>query len=760
MKKFPFYKQPDQMDCGPTCLRIVAKHYGKNFSLQRLREISGINREGVSLLGISEAAEKIGFRTMGSRLTVDQLIDLELPAIFHWNQNHFVVLYKIKRGIYYIADPGKGLIQFTLAELKQRWLSAGNDLGRFTNAPDPATHNPKLATQTPQPATRNPQPNYDHFGIALILFPTPDFHSHEGDKTEGLNWSYLLRYLYQYKQLVIQLFAGLGVGSLLQLIVPFLTQSIVDIGINTKNLNFIYIILIAQTMLFLGRMSVDFIRSWILLHISTRINISILTDFLIKLMKLPMSFFDTKMTGDIMQRMNDQKRIESFLTGSTLNTIFSLFNLILFTGVLAYYNINIFFIFLVSSILYSLWVIAFLKRRRELDFKRFDISSKNQSSIVQLIGGMQEIKLNNCEQQKRWEWEHLQAGLFKFSIKSLSLGQMQQAGAFFINEGKNILITFIVAKAVIDGQLTLGGMMAIQYIVGQVNSPIEQLLGFIQQLQDAKISLERLNEIHQMEDEEPVDQTFLHELPSIKPIQLNNLSFTYPGAGNDPVLNGINLHIPEGKTTAIVGMSGSGKTTILKLLLRFYPPQKGEIKIGATYIEQIGFRYWRGQCGIVMQDGFIFSDSIARNIAVADEYPNMEKLQHAIRVANINDLIDGLPLGIHTKIGAEGNGISQGQKQRILIARAVYKDPEYIFFDEATNALDANNESVIMNNLESFFKGKTVVVVAHRLSTVKNADNIVVLDKGIIIEQGTHTELTNNKGEYYHLVKNQLELGN
>lgn len=724
MKKFPFFKQPDQMDCGPTCLRMIAKRYGKNFTLQRLREISGINREGVSLLGISEAAEKIGFRTMGSRLKIEQLADLELPAILHWNQNHFVVLYRIKNGIYFIADPGKALIQFTLPELKQRWLSS------------------------------------EEFGIALILSPTPDLYAQEGDKSEGLNWGYLLSYLYRYKQLVIQLFVGLGVGSLLQLIIPFLTQSIVDIGINTRNLNFIYIILIAQTMLFLGRISVDFIRSWILLHISTRINISILTDFLIKLMKLPMSFFDTKMTGDIMQRMNDQKRIESFLTGPTLSIIFSLFNLVIFTGVLAYYNVNIFFIFLVSSVLYSLWVMAFLKKRRELDFKRFDISSKNQSSVVQLISGMQEIKLNNCEQQKRWEWEHLQAGLFKFSVKSLSLSQIQQSGAFFINEGKNILITFLVAKAVIDSQLTLGGMMAIQYIVGQVNSPIEQLLGFIQQLQDAKISLERLNEIHQMEDEEPVNQTFLNELPSQKTIQLNQVTFTYPGAGNEPVLKGVNLTIPEGKITAIVGMSGSGKTTILKLLLRFYTPQKGEIKVGATYLDQIGYRYWRGQCGIVMQDGFVFSDSIAKNIAVADEYPNMEKLHHAIKVANIGDLVDGLPLGLNTKIGTEGNGISQGQKQRILIARAVYKDPEFIFFDEATNALDANNESVIMNNLEDFFKERTVVVVAHRLSKVKNADNIVVLDKGIIIEQGTHAELTKSKGEYYNLVKNQLELGN
>lgn len=715
------------MDCGPTCLRMIARHYGKNFSLQRLREISGINREGVSLLGISEAAEKIGFRTTGIKLPLSQIKEVEFPMILHWDQNHFVVLYKIKGNKFFVADPAKGLIEYTETEFSKHWLSTTS--------------------------------GGESEGVLLTLSPSPDFYTQDGDKNDGLDFSYLLKYLYRYKQLVIQLFVGLGVGSLLQLILPFLTQSVVDIGINTRNLNFIYIILIAQTMLFIGRMSVDFIRSWILLHISTRINISILTDFLIKLMKLPMGYFDTKMTGDILQRMNDQKRIESFLTGSTLSVIFSMFNLVIFAVVLAYYNINIFIIFVVSSILYSLWVVFFLKRRRELDFKRFDISAKNQSSVVQLISGMQEIKLNNCEQQKRWEWERIQAGLFRFNVKSLALGQYQQAGTFFINEGKNILITFLVAKSVIDGQLTLGAMMAVQYIIGQLNSPIEQMLGFVQQLQDAKISLERLNEIREMDDEEPLDKTFIRELPEDKSINIENLSFTYPGAGNEPVLSKIDLSIPAGKTTAIVGMSGSGKTTILKLLLRFYEPQKGDIKIGNSYLNQVSFRYWRGLCGVVMQDGFIFSDSIAKNIAVGDEYPNMAKLKHAINVANINDFVESLPLGLNTKIGSEGNGISQGQKQRILIARAVYKDPEYIFFDEATNALDANNEKVIMENLESFFKGRTVVVVAHRLSTVKNADNIIVLDKGAIIEQGTHAELTQSKGEYYQLVKNQLELG-
>jgi len=721
------------MDCGPTCLRMVAKHYGRNYSLQRLREISGINRAGVSLLGISEAAEKIGFRTTAARVNLAKLLEMELPCIIHWRQNHFVVLFQSETGLsakkrkFAVADPAKGLIEFTEAEFLKNWLSTKSE-------------------------------GYSE-GIVLMLSPSPEFYGQGGDPEKSLDLTYVLSYLYQYKKLIIQLFAGLLVGSMLQLILPFLTQSVVDIGINTRNINFIYLILIAQTMLFLGRMSVDFIRSWILLHISTRINIAILTDFLIKLMKLPMSFFESKMTGDIMQRMNDQGRIQSFLTGSSLSTIFSLFNLIIFAFVLAYYNLNIFLVFTASSVIYSLWVVFFLKKRRALDFKRFDIASENQSTVVQLIGGMQEIKLNNCEQQKRWEWEHIQADLFKFSVKSLALGQYQQLGTFFINESKNILITFIVAKSVIDGQLTLGGMMAVQYIVGQLNSPIEQLLGFLQQFQDAKISLERLNEIHEMTDEEPIEKHFLTDLPLNKSISFQNLSFTYPGAGNEPVLQNITLHIPEGKTTAIVGMSGSGKTTILKLLLRFYDAEKGDIKVGSTYLNQISYRYWRGKCGIVMQDGFIFSDTIARNIAIGDDYPDMPKLLHAIKVANIIDFIEELPLGLNTKIGAAGNGISQGQRQRMLIARAVYKNPEYIFFDEATNALDANNEKVIMENLETFFKGRTVVVVAHRLSTVKNADNIIVLDKGAIIEQGTHTELTKNKGEYYQLVKNQLELG-
>jgi len=723
--KFIPYIQPDQMDCGPTCLRMVAKHYGRNYKTQTLRQLCEINKEGVSLLGISDAAEKIGFRSLGAKLNTVQLKEAELPCILHWRQNHFVVLYKIKKAKFFLADPANGLVVLTEQDFNRNWITD-------TEANE---------------------------GIALLLSPTPAFYEQDNEKGTEVSWGFLLRYLTRYKQLVLQLLFGLGIGSLLQLITPFLTQSVVDIGINTRNLNFVYIILIAQAMLIIGRVSVDFIRSWILLHISVRVNVSILTDFLIKLMKLPMGFFDTKMTGDIMQRMDDQKRIESFLTGSTLSTLFSMFNLLVFSVVLAYYNSTIFFVFLISSALYTIWIVVFLKSRRSLDYKRFDISSKNQSSIVQLVTGMQEIKLNNCEQQKRWEWEHLQARLFKFNVKSLALSQYQQGGSTFINESTNLLITFLSAKAVIEGNLTLGGMMAVQYIIGQLNSPIQQFLGFIQGFQDAKISLERLNEIHQMADEEPVDKEFNYALPEDKSLQFNNLTFRYPGAGNEPVLKDINLVIPQGKTTAIVGMSGSGKTTILKLLLRFYEPEKGEINIGGQALSTIGFKTWRSECGVVMQDGFIFSDTIARNIAVGDEYPDKQKLKHAIKVANIQDLVAGLPLGINTKIGAEGNGISQGQRQRILIARAVYKNPHYIFFDEATNALDANNEKVIMENLQEFFKGRTVIVVAHRLSTVSHADNIVVLDKGRIIEQGTHEMLTSLKGDYYRLVKNQLELG-
>ncbi|PLK46117.1 ABC transporter ATP-binding protein [Emticicia sp. TH156] len=723
------------MDCGPTCLRMVAKHYKKNLSIQTLRTKAEIGKEGVSLLGIAQAAEDIGFKTLAVKVSFEKLTtEAPMPCIIHWQQNHFVVVYKITKSrlgkdlLIHVADPGRGLLTYSKDEFCQGWLAS--------------------------------KKNNEEEGIALLLETTPRFYEDEGEKTRGLAIGMLWQYVWRYKSLLVQLGLGLMIGSILQVIFPFLTQSIVDTGIQTRNLHFIYLILIAQAMLFLGKVSVDFIRSWILLHISTRINLSILSDFLSKLLKLPIAFFDSKKTGDILQRIGDHHRIESFLTGSSLNVLFSMFNLVIFSFIAAFYNLTIFSIFIVSSILYTLWITVFLRYRRKMDNKRFALASQNQSSLIQLITGVQEIKMNNAEYLKRWEWENLQVKQFKWSIKSLAIGQYQQAGTLFINEGKNILITFLAATAVVNGQMTLGGMMAMQYIMGQLNSPIEQLIQFIQHWQDAQISIERLNEIHEIDNEEPEEKTFVKYLPQNKDIQIKNLSFTYTGAGNEPVLKDISLSIPNGKVTAIVGTSGSGKTTLLKLLLKFYNPGKGEIKLGDTALNNISPRVWRSVCGTVLQDGFIFSDTIANNIAVSDETPDIPQLLHAVKVANIQSFIEELPLSYNTNIGAEGSGISQGQKQRLLIARAVYKNPDFIFLDEATNALDANNESVIMQNLNEFFKGRTVVVVAHRLSTVKNADQIVVLEKGEIVETGTHAELTQKHGKYFELVKNQLELGN
>ncbi len=791
MPQFPFLYQQNQMDCGPICLAMICRYYGKSISIQTLRDKTEIGKEGVNLLGICIAAENIGFRTQGVQLTYAQITkDAPLPCVLHWGQNHFVVLVKVSRPLLHrndkitIADPGKGIIKLSKQEFLQNWLS-----------------NKIRAPQSTQQSSYHPSPLGDGLGerseetgIALLLEPTSEFYKQEDEKENRLGWGMLLGYFARQKRYIFQLFIGLLLGSLLQLIFPFLTQSMVDTGINQHNLSFIYLVLAAQTMLFFGRTVVEFIRSRILLYISTKINLAILSDFWIKLMKLPLSYFDTKKTGDIIQRIGDHKRIEGFLTGSALNTLFSLFNLVIFSVVLLQYNTYVFGIFCVGSILYFLWIKLFLRYRRNLDYKRFAVASQENTATMQLIYGMQEIKLNGAEHIRRWEWEGLQAALFKLSFKSLSLSQYQQAGAFFINEGKNILITFFVAKSVIDGQLTLGAMLAVQYIIGQLNSPVEQLIGFAQQAQDAKISLERLNEIHEMEEEEVApsispkgggkvgdisgDYSQLNKiLPESKSINLHNLSFTYAGAGNEPVLKNINLTIPEGKTTAIVGMSGSGKTTLLKLLLRFYDNYSGDITIGGNAtswtvrntlpegeglgmkLNYISPKFWRSHCGSVMQEGYIFNDSIAKNIAVSDEQPEYSRLLYSCRVANILAFIESLPLGFNTKIGVEGNGISAGQKQRILIARAVYKNPHYLFFDEATNSLDANNEKAILENMQQYFKGKTVVVVAHRLSTVKNADNIVVLHNGRITESGTHNELSKQKGEYYELVKNQLELG-
>ena len=735
MRRFPFVKQLDAMQCGVACLKMVCMHYGREVSMERLSQICHVTSEGVSLLGISEAANDMGLHSVCVRTTIDNLSQAPLPCILHWNQNHFVVLYKVRKGKrFYVADPGKGLVSYSRDEFRNHWVS-----------------------------TRS---GGEDKGIAMLLEPTPAFYSPkaEGNGEDGKenprSFRFLFGYIREYKRYFGQVVLGLAVGSLLQLVLPFLTQSIVDVGIQNQNLGFIWLILLGQLMLTFSRTAIDFIRRWLLLHISMRINISLVSDFFIKLLKLPMSFFDTKLMGDLMQRMGDHGRVNSFLTGQTLSIAFSLFSFVVFSVVLLLYNGLIFAIFLIGSLLYGLWMMLFLRRRKVLDYELFEQQAINNNKTYEFITSMQEIKLQDCEQRRRWEWEDTQADLFAVQMKSLKLQQTQEAGSIFINEVKNIVITVVAAAAVIHGQMTLGMMLAVQYIIGQLNSPVEQLMSFFYSLQDVRISLERINEIHRVEDENGKTglQTSLADNSS--GIDIEGIMFKYDPHALSKTLDSVTIHIPKGKVTAIVGASGSGKTTLVKLMLGYYPVLEGQILIGGTDINTLNKKWWRRQCGVVMQDGIIFSESIARNIAVDDGEIDNQRLLRAAQIACIHDYVMSLPLKYNTKIGRDGVGLSQGQRQRILIARAVYKNPDYIFLDEATNSLDANNERAIVENLDTFYQGKTVVVVAHRLSTVRNADQIVVIDHGKVVETGNHETLTAKRGAYYNLVKNQLELGN
>ena len=718
------------MQCGTACLAMICKYYGKTPNMSLISNICKPTKSGINIIGIEESARKLGLIPDSRFLPYDNLRYLTKPVILHWDQNHFVVLFKVSDNgnKFHVSDPGKGLITYSLEEFRKHWISTTIDC--------------------------------EEHGVIIQLSPSEKFSTENNIQVqESISFRFLANYVNQYRKYFLQIFAGLLLGCLLQLIFPFLTQSIVDIGIKHEDIRFIWLVLLGELMIVTGRTATDFIRRWLLLHISMRINISLVSDFFIKLLKLPMSFFDTKLMGDLMQRIGDHARVQNFLTGQVLNVIFTCVSFLIFGVVLFIYNPLIFAIFAIGSGVYGGWIASFLRKRKVLDYELFEQQAKNQNKTYQLITSMQEIKLQDCERRRRWEWEDTQADLFTVQMKVLKLQQTQEAGSIFINEVKNILITVLAATAVINGQLTLGAMLAVQYIIGQLNSPVHQLMSFIYSLQDVRISLERINEIHEGRNEESKENKAM-SFNGEKTIDIENIDFKYDPHALKKTLEGVSFLIPAGKVTAIVGASGSGKTTLIKLMLGYYKVLDGAISIAGDNINNYNLKWWRRHCGVVMQDGMIFSESIARNIAVDDGEVNVDRLENAARIACIHDYVMSLPLRYNTIIGRDGVGLSQGQKQRILIARAVYKDPDFIFLDEATNALDAKNERAIVENLNEFYKGRTVVVVAHRLSTVRNADQIIVLDGGKVVETGSHATLIENKGSYYNLVKNQLELGN
>ena len=697
---------------------MMCSFYGKNISQQRVRNLAPVSRDGVSLLALSEAAIELGFDAKNYKLDFEDLLsEINVPFVAHLVTNHFVIVHKIEKGNVFIADPEKGLIKITKKEFKKLWCNEGTNCG-----------------------------------IILNLEPTDKFHDKEYNDDQKY-FKMIYSKIIIYKKLLFFLFLGMLLGSVFQLILPVLTQTLVDKGINPKNLDIVKLVILGQLVLIFSRNTVELVRSRLIMHIGNKLNLRLIYEFLVKLVSLPISFFEKKIISDILQRIGDNYRIENFVTYYFLSIIFVVINFLLFGTILIFYNFNIFLIFIIASILYFLWILSFLKKRKALDTEKFIVRSENQNMVIQLIRGIQDIKLNNAGEIKINEWAKTQTSLYNLNIKSLTINQYQQAGAIIINELKNLLITYLAAAYVISGEITLGMMFAIQYLIGQLSLPIEQFVSFLHSAQDAKISLERLSEINSIESEKSGEKKLSF---GNKGITVSNLSFQYGNKYTDYVLKNINAKIPLGSKTAIVGESGSGKTTFIKMLLGIYKPVEGNIFIGNDNIDDLEINYWRSACGVVMQDGYIFQDTIENNITLGDDKIDYKKLNEAVRLSNINELVDSLPLKLKTKIGNEGNGLSEGQKQRLLIARAFYKQPEILFLDEATNSLDSRNEISIMNFIETVFRGKTLIIAAHRLSTIKNADLILVLNKGLLVEQGTHLDLVNSKGYYYKLFNNQL----
>ncbi|MBV8326782.1 peptidase domain-containing ABC transporter [Chryseobacterium sp.] len=732
-----FVHQRDQMDCGPACLSMVTKYFGKNISLNYIREISYVTREGVNLLGISDAAEKLGFETFPAHLSNEELeLNKEnLPCIVHWNQNHFVVLYEIKinrlnkKKIYRIADPAHGFVDLPIEKFNLSWHSDNKK------------------------------------GVVLFLHPTEKFNVLENNHSENNYLRHIIAYTKPFKKQIGLMLLMLFLGSCISFVFPFLTQKLIDKGVNAKDMNLIGILLLAQLVLFVGSISFEIIRNWLMLIVGTKLSVNIVSDFLKKLFRLPLSFFETKNIGDFNQRILDNGRIERFLTSQSLVTSFSILTFSAFFIVLWYYNIVILLVYTIMTVIAVLWSVFWLRKRKKLDYFRFQQSSEHQQGIYEIVNGVTEMKLYQMEDYKLNKWEDIQKRLLATNIRLLKIDQIQSSGFEFTNQLKNIIVTFIAAKLVVDGRITLGAMLSVSYIIGQMNAPLNQLITFLRSLQDAKLSMERIYEVETQPEEEKDGDKEIHisksgDHQNVNAVEIKNVSFQYQGPKSNFVLKNVSFDIPEGKVTAIVGASGSGKTTLMKLLLKFYPVTDGDIQYHDLSIKDISARSLREKCGVVMQDGYILSETIERNIATSAPEINEEELHRASRLANITSFIDELPLGYKTKIGAAGNEISGGQKQRILIARAVYKKPQFLFFDEATSALDTENEKIIHDHLQTFFKGRTVVIIAHRLSTVKNADQIIVLKHGQVVEQGTHQDLVSLKKEYFNLVKNQLELGN
>ena len=721
--RFPYEYQLDAMDCGPAALKIIAKYFGKYYSLQYLRDLCGITREGVSFLDLSYGAEKVGLHTLAVKADIkDLILKVPLPCIVHWNNSHFIVVYKCTKSKVYVSDPAKGLIKYSVEEFKKGWYKDG-----------------------------------DSTGALLAIEPMADFLQRDlEEKTERKKtFENIFGYFAPYKRNFATIFVVMLIATALQGVLPFISKAVIDVGIQTRDLDFINLVLIANIVIILSVTISSVVRDWLLLHITARVNIALISDYLIKLMQLPVTFFENKMIGDILQRAQDHERIRDFIMNSSLNLVFSALTFITFGVILLVFNPVIFYLFISGSILYVFWVLAFLKVRKKLDWEYFDLISKNQSYWVETVSAISDIKINNYEKQKRWKWENIQARLYKVNLKVLNVTNFQNMGAQFINSIKNLAIIFYCAKAVIVGEITFGVMISAQFIIGMLNAPLSQFVGFIISAQYAKISFLRINEIHQMKDEEEVLVGNTMILPKSKSLLLRNIVFQY--TPNAPfVLKQITLAIPEGKTTAIVGGSGSGKSTLLKLLMRLCHPTHGDILIGNMNISNLSLREWRNHCGVVMQDGKIFNDTILNNIVLDDENINHENLSEAVRIAHIAEEIEQMPQGYLTKIGEVGRGLSGGQKQRILIARALYKAPPYLFLDEATNALDAINEHKIVQALNHAFEKRTVVVIAHRLSTIMHAHQIVVMRDGFITEVGNHQQLMAKEGHYADLAQKQM----